>query len=87
MKARIKLSVIFIIVMIAVIGASQSVNQNVREKKVKTSIPKPFKPGRLYTEEDVEFLMQANHWSRQTSIDVLEMASDAAVQASKKAKN
>ncbi len=77
MKAQKQLTAGIAIAIIAVLVASQSVNQAAVTEKVKYEQIKES-PQRLYSNEDVEFLMNANHWSRQEAIKVLVLSSNAA---------
>ncbi len=78
MKARVKLSVIFAIATVAVLAASQSVNQAGAGERFQMKEQEVVRSVRNYREEDVDFLMQANHWSRQDAIEVLEKAAESA---------
>lgn len=73
MKAQKQLTVGIATAIIAVLVASQSVNLAAREK-VKYEQIKKVTPHRLYTEEDVEFLMNANHWTRPEAVKVLDLS-------------
>ena len=77
MKAQKKLTAGIAIAIIAVLVASQSVNQAAVSEKVKFELIKT-RPRHLYLNEEVEFLMKANHWTRQEAIKVLDLSSNAA---------
>jgi hypothetical protein len=73
MKAHKQLTVGIATAIIAVLVASQSVNPTGREK-VKYEQVKQVNPHRLYSDEEVEFLMNANHWTRAEATKVLELS-------------
>jgi hypothetical protein len=74
MKAHKQLTVGIATAIIAVLVASQSVNLAAVREKGKYEQIKKITPHRLYTEEDVEFLMNANHWTRPEAIKVLDLS-------------
>jgi NACalpha-BTF3-like transcription factor len=76
MKAQKKLTVGVAVAIVAVLVASQSVNQAAVTEKVKYEQIK-VKPQPSYSNEDVELLMNANHWSRQEALRVLELSENA----------
>jgi len=75
MKAQKKLTVGVAVAIVAVLVASQSVNQAAVTEKVKYEQIKVPQPS--YSNEDVELLMNANHWSRQEALRVLELSENA----------
>jgi len=77
MKAQKQLTVGIATAIIAVLVASQSVNQAAVREKVKYESIKKVTPDRLYTEQDVEFLMDANHWTREETIKVLDLSENS----------
>ncbi len=78
MKKHTILTAGFVIATMAVIVASQSVSERGTREQVKVSEVKALKSNRLYSADDIEFLMGANHWSRRNAVQVLELASKAA---------
>lgn len=78
MKKHIILSAGFAIATIAVLVATQSVNHAAPAREVNSIEVKMPKTHRLYTSDDVEYLMKANHWSREQAVQVLGLASRAA---------
>jgi len=76
MKAQKKLTVGVAVAIVAVLVASQSVNPAAVTEKVKYERIK-VKPQPSYSNEDVELLMNANHWSRQEAIKVLALSDNA----------
>ncbi len=75
MKAHKQLTVGIAIAIIAVLVASQSVNLAAVREKGKYEQIKKVTPHRFaYTEEDVEFLMNANRWTRPEAIKVLDLS-------------
>ncbi len=79
MKANIKLPAGIAIAMIAVLVAFQSVNPGEERGDYKVKVVRESGPS-LYGEEDVGFLMQSNHWTREQARGVLDFASEAAYQ-------
>jgi len=77
MKAQVKLTLGTVIAIIAVLVASHSVNQAAVTKKIKHEQIK-VEPQPFYSNEDVEFLMRANHWTRQEVVRVLDLSLKAA---------
>ncbi len=76
MKAQKKLTAGIAIAIIAVLVASQSVNQAAVMEKVEYQFNKiSLHPS--YSNEDVDLLMKANHWTRQEAVKVLELSSSA----------
>jgi hypothetical protein len=76
MKAQKKLTAGIAVAIIAVLVASQSVNQAAVREKVEYQFSK-IRPQHFYSNEDVDLLMKANHWTRQEAIKVLELSSHA----------
>lgn len=74
MKAHKQLTAGIAVAIIAVLVASQSVNLAAVREKGKYERIKKITPHRLYTDEDVVFLMDANHWTRAEAIKVLDLS-------------
>lgn len=74
MKAHKQLTAGIATAIIAVLVASQSVNQAKGRETMKYEQVKKVSPHRLYSNEDVEFLMNANHWTRPEAIRVLDLS-------------
>jgi|GEM_PF-3252629 len=73
MKAQKKLTAGVAVAIIAVLVASQSVNQAAVTEKVKYERIR-VRPQRSYLNEEVELLMKANHWTKQQAVKVLELS-------------
>jgi hypothetical protein len=74
MKADKQLTVGIATAIIAVLVASQSVNPATGGEKVKHEHEKKVTPKRFYSDEEVEFLVNANHWTRAEAIKVLDLS-------------
>ena len=74
MKAPKQLTAGIATAIVAVLVASQSVNLAAVREKVNYEQIKKVIPHRLYTDEEVEFLMNANHWTRPEAIKVLHLS-------------
>jgi len=79
MKAQKQLTVGIATAIIAVLVASQSVNQAAVTQRAKQEQVKIKAQGD--SNEDIEFLMNANHWTRQEAIGVLNLSSKATERA------
>jgi hypothetical protein len=77
MKAQKKLTAGIAIAIIAVLVASQSVNQAAVREKVEYQLNR-IRPQHSYTSEEVELLMNSNHWTKEEAIRVLELSSNTA---------
>jgi hypothetical protein len=75
MKAHLKLTVGIAVATITVLVASQSVNQAAVDQKVRVEKVKKVGYQLFYTNDEVELLMRANHWTRQKAIQILELSS------------
>lgn len=74
MKAHKQLTAGIAVAIIAVLVASQSVNQAAGREKIKYEQFKIVTAHRPYSNEEVELLMNANHWTRPEAIKVLELS-------------
>jgi len=72
MKAQKKLTAGVAVAIIAVLVASQSVNQAAVTGKVNYERIK-VRSQPSYSKEEAELLMNANHWTKQEAIKVLEL--------------
>ena len=75
MKAQKKLTAGVATAIIAVLVASQSVNQAAVNQRVRYEQVKPKAQGS--SNEEIEFLMKDNHWTRQEAIQVLNLSAKA----------
>jgi NACalpha-BTF3-like transcription factor len=73
MKAQKKLTVGIATAIIAVLVASQSVNQAAVREKVEYHLNK-IRTQHSFANEDVELLMKANHWSKEQAIKALDLS-------------
>lgn len=76
MKAQLKLTAGIAVATIAVLIASQSVNQAATENRKHKFANHMAAPA--YSSEDVQLLMDANHWSKERAVKVLELSAQNA---------